>query len=184
VLALPTSSPPAPKTSRPTNPSFFTNLAAHPPPATLFSGTDLSRLLHRHRARSSPTSPGPLCPLGKLGLRPQELTDHRPAPRLFTSRKTPTQPTAQMAEQQTPTFKLVLVGDGGTGKVRKYPVPSLSSAHSCSQTTIGALSPFDGAPPFAAARASSSQSIRHGKTRPLLTMLRDLDHLRQAPLDW
>ncbi len=23
-----------------------------------------------------------------------------------------------MAEQQTPTFKLVLVGDGGTGKVR------------------------------------------------------------------
>jgi len=29
-----------------------------------------------------------------------------------------------MAEQQTPTFKLVLVGDGGTGKVRsKVDVP-------------------------------------------------------------
>lgn len=26
-----------------------------------------------------------------------------------------------MAEQQTPTFKLVLVGDGGTGKVRLHP---------------------------------------------------------------
>merc|ERR1712169_98574 len=26
------------------------------------------------------------------------------------------QPTVEMAEQQTPTFKLVLVGDGGTGK--------------------------------------------------------------------
>jgi hypothetical protein len=32
-----------------------------------------------------------------------------------------------MAEQQTPTFKLVLVGDGGTGKVCEFMGPGLQS---------------------------------------------------------
>lgn len=71
-----------------------------------------------------------------------------------------------MAEVQTPTFKLVLVGDGGTGKVSS-PIIAIT----------GALS-----------RDFLLRQLRGRKvgTGPINTMLtsRASDYLRQAPLDW
>jgi len=56
-----------------------------------------------------------------------------------------------MAEQQTPTFKLVLVGDGGTGKVRRDCLPP-SLAVSLSTARRTATPP----PPASAAQLATS----------------------------
>lgn len=74
--------------------------------------------------------------------------------------------------QETPTFKLVLVGDGGTGKVSSpegdYPPPSSLAQRSAGNT----LSPL---PNYPAARMRGIVLTRNFFYLP--------DHLRQAPCD-
>lgn len=72
-----------------------------------------------------------------------------------------------MAEAaQVPTFKLVLVGDGGTGKVRSYLKAGCAAAMTCCWNNF---------PSFQALVAH----LRSGSTTNNM-----IDDLRQAPSDW
>jgi len=72
---------------------------------------------------------------------------------------------ADAAAQQVPTFKLVLVGDGGTGKVCSAPRILLIKL----RAVLGTAHQFD--------RATPPISIRYANTVGIA------DHLRQAPFD-
>lgn len=80
-----------------------------------------------------------------------------------------------MAEQQTPTFKLVLVGDGGTGKVRFI-----------RQCALGRIrDALIAGPPLPRLSDLLPQRRVSYHDEPIeLTRITRADHLRQASLDW
>lgn len=82
-----------------------------------------------------------------------------------------------MAEQkqQIPTFKLVLVGDGGTGKVRDSDDIVAARVHRDGRFPL----PLPGLPPWSCPGTGATNLL----IQRLLTS-HPTDHLRQASLDW
>jgi len=75
---------------------------------------------------------------------------------------------AEAAQTQVPTFKLVLVGDGGTGKVR--------------ENSLRLVLELISAVPRSEHHVAGVAGVKVDDMT--LTLRPFIDHLRQAPLDW